>query len=95
LSNVVAVAAGDNFSLAIVANQLTVSIAWAAGRPLIKFQTFAGREYAVEYSLDPLSDSWLALPGGGVPGNGRLAEVVDSSAATDTAARYYRVVQLP
>ena len=90
VSNAVAIAAGENQSLAIRIDLKVASIALSDQGPVIRFHTFAGQNYSVEYSPDLSPGSWTPLPTGNVSGNGQDAAVTDSDPAPP-GARFYRV----
>jgi hypothetical protein len=94
LNDVVAVVGGDNFSLAIRANQTIAAIQLSTQSPVIRFHTLAGRQYSVQYSMDLRSGHWSALLNGNVPGNGREVQVTDASTVSNSAAKFYRVIEL-
>ncbi len=95
LTNIVAVAAGPDHSLAITADLLITSITLSGRTPVLGFHTFAGREYMVEYASGFPPGSWTDLPGGGVSGDGRDASVPDPGAPLSATPRFYRLKQLP
>jgi alpha-tubulin suppressor-like RCC1 family protein len=90
LSNVVAVAAGYQSSLALVADLRIAGIALSDQGPVIRFRTFAGQRYAVECSPDLSVGSWVTSPGGTIFGDGNDAQWTDATPAAETA-RFYRV----
>ena len=94
VSNVVAIAAGQYQSLAIRIDLKVASIGLSAQGPVIRFHTFAGQSYVVEYSVDLAPGSWTPLPTGSVSGDGQDATVTDSDPAAP-GTRFYRVRRLP
>ena len=103
LKNVVAIAAGGFFSLAASGEQSmaisaplrTLSIGLVNLSPTLRFQTFAGRHYAVQQSLPLTPGSWTDLPGSPLAGNGQIVVVTDTNALTLAPRRFYRVKELP
>jgi alpha-tubulin suppressor-like RCC1 family protein len=91
LSNVVAIAVGYDHCLAITIDLKISSIKQATPNPAIRFHTFSGQQYLVEYSPDLSPGSWSNLPGGDVSGNGFDALVTDTNAVA--AAKFYRIKQ--
>jgi alpha-tubulin suppressor-like RCC1 family protein len=95
LTNVIAGAAGPDHSLALVVDLRILSITVSNKTPLLDFQTFAGRQYAVEYASDLATGNWTNLPAGNLNGNGFVASITDSNAFSAAAARFYRVREFP
>jgi hypothetical protein len=93
LTNVVAISAGAGHSLAITIPLQITSIFLTSKSSLLRFHTFSGQQYSVEYSPDLSPGSWTALVGGNVSGNGQDAWVTDTNAAASATARFYRVKQ--
>jgi hypothetical protein len=62
-------------------------------QPVVRFHTFSGQQYQIEYSPDFSPGSWTALPGGAVAGNGFDASVTDPQPATAFSKRFYRLEQ--
>jgi hypothetical protein len=93
-TNVIAISTGAGHSVAIIAPLQIATITLTNQHPLLRFRTFSGQEYSVEYSSDLSSGSWLALPGGDVVGNGMDALVTDPQATTFSAHRFYRLKQI-
>jgi hypothetical protein len=94
LTNIIAVAASTDHSLAITADLLITSIALSGRTPVLGFHTFAGREYMLEYASDLSLGDWTNWPTGSVSGNGRDAFVADPSAPLNPTPRFYRLEQL-
>ena len=98
LSNVVAIATGYGLSpprsFAIWVNLRIASIALNGQAASLRFSTFSGRHYSVEYSPDLGPGSWLALPGGDVQGNWPEALVRDPNLG-GALTRFYRFKLLP
>jgi len=95
LSDVVAIAAGGGQSLAVTLRSRTARIELSNHSPVIRFRTFSGQKYSVEYSPDLGPGSWVALPGGDVQGNWPEVLMTDTNAAADADTRFYRIKQLP
>ena len=91
LSNIVAIAVGVDHYLAITVDLKINSIEQTDANPALRFHTFSGRQYSVEYSTDLSPGSWVNLPGGGISGNGFDVLVTDTNAVA--AARFYRLRQ--
>ena len=92
LSNVVSVAVGTSDSLAITASLTVKSFGIASQSPAVRFHTFSGRQYAVEFSSALTSNNWSSLPGGDVPGSGYDTSIIDTNTAGESC-RFYRVRQ--
>ena len=92
LSNVVSVAVGSSDSLAVTAGLTIKSVGIASQGPTLRFHTFSGRQYAVEFSSLPATNGWTNLPGGGFSGSGYDLVVTDTNAA-GMPCRFYRVRQ--
>ena len=92
LSNVVFISAGWFTSLAITAAQVPAVVELNGQNPVIHFRTFTGQQYSVEFSPDAGANSWTALPGGEIQGDGHEVFVSDTN-ATKAARRFYRVVR--
>jgi alpha-tubulin suppressor-like RCC1 family protein len=91
LSNVVAIAAGDYYNLAIVTDLRISGFDFANQMSTIRFRSFAGRQYEVEYSTDLLSNNWSSLLQSNLPGTGGDMIVTDTNAASPK--RFYRLRQ--
>ncbi len=93
LSNVVALAAGEYYSLLLEGTPPPGPVPLHLGRQGTQFslvlQTAAGRHYALEYKPTLAPTNWTALPP--LYGNGALQFLVDPSAAVPQ--RFYRVRQ--
>jgi len=99
LSNVVAIAAGGGTtypprSFAIRVKLRVASIGLSGQSAAIRFRTFSGQHYSVEYSPDLGPGSWVGLPGGDIQGNWPDTLVTDTNAVAGPAARFYRIKQL-
>ncbi|HXU75744.1 MAG TPA: hypothetical protein VN794_04205 [Methylomirabilota bacterium] len=94
MSNVVAISANGEWSLALVARLQIADIDKHDGAASIKFHTFLAQNYSVEYSPNLQPGSWLALPNGAVPGSGYDAVVTDP-ATIGNSTRFYRVKRNP
>jgi len=93
LSNVVAVAAGGDFDMALVGDAPPVvrasllSPSWNAGSFSVSLPTQSGRVYRLEYKSSLADANWVALPL--VAGNGGVRQLTDPTAIG--AQRFYRV----
>jgi hypothetical protein len=94
VSNIVAITAGENQSLAIRIDLEIASIVLGSQGPILRFHTFAGQNYWVEYSPDMSAGSWSPLPNGSVPGDGYDATLTDAD-PTATSGRFYRIRRMP
>jgi hypothetical protein len=92
LGNVVYAAGGCDFSVALVADLRVLSITCGGRGPQLRFQSFAGRQYAAEYSAQAHPASWLPVTGGTVPGTGAVATITDTNSFAP-ARRFYRLRQ--
>lgn len=92
LSNVVSVAVGTSDSLAITASLTVKSFGIASQSPAVRFHTFSGRQYTVEFSSALTQNNWTSLPGGDVPGSGYDTWIIDTNTA-GVSCRFYRVRQ--
>jgi len=92
LSNVVAIAAGS-CSLAITVDPKISSIEWANPNAVLRFRSFSGRQYSVQYSTDLGTGNWTSLLGL-IEGDGRTVELIDTDAVV-SSQRFYRVMELP
>jgi hypothetical protein len=92
-TNIVAVSTGAGHTVAITIPLQIASITLTNQHPLLRFQTFSGQQYSVEYSPDFNSGIWSGLPGGNVVGNGSDALVTDPQTTAVSPSRYYRLKQ--
>jgi hypothetical protein len=90
LSNVVAISLAQNYCMALTVDLKTIFIEPGGQGPRIRFHTFPGQLYTVEYSPDMHDGAWVPLPNGNAQGTGEDVSVTDSNAA-EGAARFYRV----
>ena len=84
----------DSESLAITTDLKIDSFELTDQGPAIRFQTFAGQRYSVEYSPDLNLTTWFSLPGGIVLGNGQEGEVIDTG-SSNQPSRFFRLKLLP
>jgi len=96
LSNVVAIAAaGDlehgSWSLAIKVGLRIAGVERNGDNSVIRFPTLADQQYAVQCSPGLSPASWYDLPGGGVSGDGHMAQVADTNAIANAPVRFYRL----
>jgi alpha-tubulin suppressor-like RCC1 family protein len=90
VSNVVAIAAGGNQSLAIKSDLKVDSITLESQGAVIRFHTFAGQTYLVEYSPDLSPTNWGPVASGSVSGDGHEAAVTDIAPRV-AGSRFYRI----
>jgi len=69
------------------------SLTWTNQSALLRFHTFSGQQYGVEFSQDLSPGSWSILPGGNVSGDGSDYWATDSNALSVASARFYRMKQ--
>jgi hypothetical protein len=93
LNNVVAISSGQNYCMAITADLRRIAIEKGNDGPKIRFHTFPGLPYAIEYAADPRTSQWTVLGGGALLGTGGDVEVTDADPAAQ--ARFYRVQRAP
>ena len=94
LSNVVAIATGDNFHLALVANELPLaaivpqSLGFDRVQQTFSFSlpTLTGRIFFLEYKNSLSDATWTTLPP--IAGDGTIRTFTDSAT---TSQRFYRV----
>ena len=91
LESVIAITAGGEESVAIVAPNRVASIGLEGQSALLRFRTFFGRQYSVESSPDLQPGSWSPLPEGNIIGTGDQALVRDPNALRNAGSRFYRV----
>ncbi len=94
LSNVVAIAAGFDESLTITIPLKFSSIERLNEKPLLRFHTFSGQKYSVEYLSDLNSTNWANLLGTNIVGNGYDTFVTDTN-VTMSINRFYRLKLVP
>jgi hypothetical protein len=90
LDHVVAISMGQNHCMALKFDLNAIRIENGEQGPGIRFNTFPGLPYTVEYSRELSSGGWLPLPSGSVQGTGTDVLVTDSS-GPQGAPRFYRV----
>jgi alpha-tubulin suppressor-like RCC1 family protein len=94
LSNVVTIVAGARDSAAISVD-LMAELSLNEGSPVVRFQTFSGQNYSVQFSPSLTTTNWTQVPGGSVTGNGYMASIADTNALLSAPARFYRISRLP
>ncbi|HWH79749.1 MAG TPA: hypothetical protein VNT76_20355, partial [Candidatus Binatus sp.] len=92
--NVVAIGANSVWTAALIAKLQIADISTHNGVARIKFHTFSGQSYSVEYSPNLQPGSWLALPGGNLQGTG-LDLIIEDPTAANAGTRFYRVKLIP
>jgi len=80
-------------SMALISGLQISSIKLNGQSPAVRFHTFSGRGYAVEFSPGLNPANWQDLPGGSVQGNGYERVVTDTNAMQTAPARFYRLRQ--
>ncbi|MDR3460440.1 MAG: hypothetical protein P4N60_23675 [Verrucomicrobiae bacterium] len=90
VSNVVAIAAGDYYNLAIVADWKISAMNVTNQKPAIRFYSFAGQHYVVEYATNLPPGNWAPLTQTNL-GTGGDMIIVDTNAPGP--GRFYRVKQ--
>jgi hypothetical protein len=93
VGNITAIVGGADFSLALRSDFRITTIQPSAQGPKLKFQTFAGRQYSVEYSTNLSASNWAFVPGSGVNGSGQEASVTDTNSLLPSK-RFYRARQV-
>jgi alpha-tubulin suppressor-like RCC1 family protein len=83
----VAVRGGGDFSVALASAQEISAITPTLQGPLISFQTFLGRNYAVQYKSSVGASNWSEAPSS--PGTGFLSTFTDTN--WNSAMRFYRL----
>jgi hypothetical protein len=82
-----------SYSLAILIGCQINSIELTGQYPTIRFHTFAGKQYAIEYLTELGSGGWLDLPDGTVSGNGYESLITDTNSPSAASQRFYRLRQ--
>ena len=95
LSNVVFIAAGANLSQAIVSSLEIASVQVIGRSAMLRFHTFAGQKYSIEYSSNVITTGWAPLFSSSIAGSGTEAAVVDTNALNIANIRFYRVKLVP
>ncbi|MEO5803582.1 MAG: hypothetical protein ABIR24_08620 [Verrucomicrobiota bacterium] len=79
--------------MALSVENLKINSTEIAGADLLlRFHTFAGRNYSVEYSPDLSPGSWIDLVGI-LPGTGAESTSTDTNALLNASIRFYRLQQ--
>jgi alpha-tubulin suppressor-like RCC1 family protein len=91
LTNAVAISAGWGQNLALTLPLQIISITRTNQSAVLRFHTFSGQQYNVEYSPDLSLGSWLPVAGGDVSGDGHDAWVTDINALSSADVRFYRL----
>ena len=94
LSNVVTIVAGARDSAAISID-LTAKLFLTNSSPTVRFQTFSGQNYSVQFSPSLTATNWTQVSGGSIIGNGYMANVADTNAPLNAPARFYRISRSP
>jgi hypothetical protein len=93
LTNVVAISAGAGHSIATTIPLQFTSIIVTNQDSLLRFHTFYGQQYSVEFSPELSPVSWTPLSAGSFSGNGYDITVIDTNAVVSSPARFYRLKQ--
>jgi alpha-tubulin suppressor-like RCC1 family protein len=93
LSNVVAIAAKGYRNHAIMVDLKITSLQRTSSDTQIRFHTFSGQQYSVQYSSNLTAGTWMNLPGSMVAGNGQVQSVTDTNAIATASLRFYRLRQ--
>jgi hypothetical protein len=91
VSDVAQIAGGGEQSLTLTPALQFSSIELNGQSPKLRFHTFSGRQYAVQFSPTLNPGSWTNLPGAPISGDGYDALVTDTSATVNAPSRYYRL----
>ena len=94
LKNVIAISTAHQGTYAIVLDPQLSEVRRTGDDIVLRFRSFAGQLYQIQYSPDLRPDSWLPLPGGDVTGDGQDIEVTDSNVIPGQAARFYRLLEV-
>jgi len=91
LSNVVAIAAKDFRSHAIMLDPRIAALERSGPDLKIHFHTFSGQNYAVQYSPNLASESWIDLLDASIAGNGHPRQITDTNVFATMPQRFYRL----
>ena len=92
-TNVVAISTGTGHTVAVIAPLQITSITRTNQNSQLRFHTFSGQQYSVEYSPSLNPGSWTNLPGSNISGDGGDALVTDTNVTASIKARFYRLKQ--
>jgi hypothetical protein len=59
----------------------------------IRFHTFSGQQYSVQFSSSLTAGTWMNLPGSMLSGNGHVQQLTDTNAVGTAGQRFYRLRQ--
>jgi hypothetical protein len=94
LSNVVAISLAQNYCMALTVDLKNIAIERGDDGPRIRFHTFPGLPYTVEYAPSANAGGWTELNGGTFAGTGGDVSVMDGDLPAG-ATRFYRVRRAP
>src|SRR5207249_2126641 len=92
LSNVIAIAAGAYHDVAVTIDFKITALLLTGQDVVLRFHTFGGQRYSVEYSPDLSLRDWITLSGDTVQGNGYDVQVTDTNGAA-MPQRFYRLIR--
>lgn len=93
-TNVVAIAAREGRNVALSQRNLKInSFEISGANLLLRFHTFVGREYSLEYSPDLAPSSWVDLTDNSLQGVGAETTFIDTNALLNAPIRFYRLKQ--
>ena len=90
-TNITAVSTGAGHTVAITVPLQITSITVSNQYPVLRFHTFSGQQYEVEFSPDLSLGSWLPLSGSPILGDGTDLLVADPQPTLQR--RFYRISQ--
>ena len=94
LTNIVATAAHDGRTLAIEADLRMLSLLKSGQNAALRFWSFAGREYSVEFTPDLGSPNWQTVGTGNIPGTGGEILVTETNVMAVSPQRFYRTREI-
>ena len=92
LTNVVAIAARDNRSVALTLDLKILSLLKLGQDAALRFWSFAGRQYLVEFSPDLVN--WQTTDMGSFSGNGQEIFAAETNAIANSPQRFYRIKEV-
>jgi hypothetical protein len=93
LQGVSQIAAGGEMSTAIIPTLQISSLTLNGQHAALRFHTFSGRQYAVQFTPDFSPTNWQDIPGGSISGDGFEKVVTDTNATLNALTRFYRLRQ--
>jgi hypothetical protein len=94
LSNIVAITARDNRSLAIAAELKILSLAQSGSNDVLHFWSFAGRNYSLQFAPDLTSGNWQPTDITGLAGTGQEIIVTETNAIANAPQGFYRIMEV-